>query len=72
MLLFRDEEHLGRWLKNWNQPRGEIFSLEQCFGLGRGWYSADRRDPNWRRFTLEEGTAIFSNLDLTSDFWKLG
>ena len=71
MLLFRSEEHVERWAKNWNQPRGEVFSLEQCFGLGKAWYTPDRRDPNWRRFTIDEAEAIFHSLGLTSDFWKL-
>lgn len=71
MLLFRSEEHVERWCQQWNQPRGEIFSLEQGWGMAKAWYSQDRRDPNWRRKTAEEAEELFRGLGLTGPFWKL-
>jgi len=71
MLLFRSEEHVERWLKNWRLPRGEVFSPEQCWRLAHAWYSPDRRDPNWRRYSVDEAEALFRELGFTSDFWRL-
>jgi hypothetical protein len=71
MLRFRSEEHADRWCTRWSQPHGEVVSLEQVWGLARGWYSADRRDPQWRRKTAEESEAYFSSLRLTGPFWSL-
>ncbi len=71
MLLFRSEEHVERWLKDWCLPRGETFSLEQCFRLAKAWYSPDRREPDWRRKTVDEAEALFRELGLTSPFWNL-
>jgi hypothetical protein len=71
MLLFRSEEHVECWCQQWNQPRGEIFSLEQGWGMAQAWYSQDRREAQWRRRTAEEAEVIFTGLGLTSSFWKL-
>ena len=71
MLLFWSEEHVDRWCKTWKHPRGEVFSVEQQWGLAVAWY-ADRMDPAWRRKTVEEAQALFTSLGLTSDRTRLG
>jgi Alkylmercury lyase len=70
MLLFRSEEMVDRWCRNWGQPRGAILSPATCWMLAREWYQ-DRRDPQWRRRTVDETHALFNRLGLTEDFWKL-
>ncbi|HEX5718551.1 MAG TPA: hypothetical protein VF179_20485 [Thermoanaerobaculia bacterium] len=35
------------------------------------WHSADRRDPAWRRRTVEETEEVFRGLGLTDNFWSL-
>jgi Alkylmercury lyase len=71
MLAFRSEAHVERWCETAGMPRGEAFSLEQAWGLGREWY-ADGLPPEWRRATPEEAKATFAGLGLTGDFWHLG
>lgn len=71
MLLFRSEEHVDRWCKLWGQPRGITFSAEQAWQLAKEWYGADRREPAWRRKTVDEAEAIFAQLGFASDFWRL-
>ena len=71
MLLFRSEEHVDIWCGRWGQPRGALLTLDQAWGLARAWYSEDRRDPGWRRKTLEEIEPLFGSLGLTSAFWSL-
>jgi hypothetical protein len=70
MLLFRSEEQVDRWCRSWGLARGAILSPEICWGLAREWYR-DRRDPMWRRRTVDEAHTLFSQLGLTGDFWKL-
>lgn len=71
MLIFRSEDHVERWLKTWRLPRGEIISLEQCWGLAQAFYASDRREADWRRMSVDEVEALFRALGLTSPFWRL-
>lgn len=70
MLLFRSEEHVLRWCRQWGQPTGEIFSLDQQWRLAQAWY-ADRLNRDWRRKTTEEVEDLFAKLGLTSTFWDI-
>ena len=71
MLLFRSEEHVGRWSESWNLPRGALLSPEQTWRLAEAWYAPDRRDPAWRRRTVEETESLLASLGLTEPFWNL-
>jgi hypothetical protein len=71
MLLFRSEEHADQWCRLWNQPHGAVISMEQVWGLARGWYSGDPRDASWRRKSADEAQTYFTELGLTSPFWQL-
>ena len=71
MLLFRSEEHVQAWLKQWRRSPGEVLSVEACWRLARAWYGPDRRELSWRRKTPEEAEALFAQLGLTSPFWRL-
>jgi len=71
MLLFWSEEHVDKWCGDWNLPRGEIIPLDKCNMLARAWYGPDRRDPEWRRRTVDEAEALFAELGFTSAFWRL-
>lgn len=70
MLLFRSEEHVDRWCGVWNLSRGATLSTSTCWQLAHEWYR-DRRDPQWRRRTVDEAHVLFARLGLTGDFWKL-
>lgn len=71
MLLFRSEEHVGRWCEQWKLPRGGVVTLVQGWELAQAWYGPDRRDPAWRRLTPEEAEAVLTRLGLTGSFWRL-
>ncbi|HKO59221.1 MAG TPA: hypothetical protein VJ276_25365 [Thermoanaerobaculia bacterium] len=71
MLLFRSEEHIDRWCEQWRRPRGGVMTLEQQWGMAIGWYAENRGDPSWRRKTVEEAEALFAELGLTGEFWRL-
>ena len=71
MLLFWSEEHVEKWCRDWNLPRGEVLSLDLCWCLAKAWYGPDRREPEWRRRTVDGTEALFTELGLTSPFWRL-
>ena len=71
MLLFRSEEHVDRWCETWRLPRGAALSPVQALRLAHAWYAPDRRDPAWRRRTVEETESLLASLDLSGPFWNL-
>lgn len=70
MQLLRSEEHLERWRRERDLPEGATLTPEQQWGLSAAWYR-HRLEPDWRRATLAEATAIFDRCGLTGDFWSL-
>jgi hypothetical protein len=74
MLLFRSEEHIDRWCKQWNRPRGGTLSLAQGWKLAQFWYG-DRLDPKWHAESApeveEEFRRLFARIGVTGDFWRM-
>jgi hypothetical protein len=66
MLLFRGEEHVERA----GEPRGGFMTPDQMWRLADTWYR-DRADRGWARRSAEEAEAIFAEIGLSGDFWKL-
>ena len=71
MLLFGSEEHVDRWCRDWGLPRGGTLTVDQGWRLARAWYGPDRRDPAWRRPTVEEAETLLASLGLVGPFWSL-
>jgi len=71
MLLFRSEEHVDVWCLQSHLARGATMSLETGWRLAQAWYGVPRTQPEWRRRTPEETQALFTELGLTSDFWRV-
>jgi hypothetical protein len=71
MLLFRDEEHVGRWCGQWRMERGAVLSVDLAWRLALAWFSADRGAAEWRRPTVDDVEALFASLGLTDAFWRL-
>lgn len=70
MLLFRSEEHLGRWLADGTRPRGETVTLDQQWRLAREWFRG-RHLPGWRKRSPAEAEAVFRAAGLDGGFWRL-
>jgi len=70
MLLFRSEEHAGHWRDDRGFADATTLSLETGWKLARAWYER-KLEPDWRRHSLEEAEAVFAELGLTGDFWRL-
>ncbi len=45
-------------------------AFETRWTLARAWY-ARKLEPDWRCHTLEEAEALFADLGLTGEFWRL-
>lgn len=71
MLLFGSEEHVDKWCRDWNLARGGSLSVEQGWRLAQAWYGPDRRDPEWRRRSVDETEALLSSIGLEGAFWSL-
>ena len=71
MLLFRDAEHVARWCRARELPRGALLTPEQGWQLAHGWFK-DKLKPDWRRHTAAETEALLAEAGLTGDFWKPG
>ena len=71
MLLFRSEEHVERWCRQWSMPRGAILTMEQAWRLAVAWFSADRGAREWSRSPVEVVEQLFESLGLVGSFWKL-
>jgi len=70
MLLFRSEQHVDRWCRQWNRARGGTLSLVQGWKLAQEWYG-DRLSPQWRPKTTDEAQTAFARIGLTGDLWNL-
>lgn len=70
MLLFRAEEHVERWRRQWGQPPGGVLTIPQAWELAKAWYGS-KLSPEWRRATVEEAEELLQRIGLTGEFWRL-
>jgi hypothetical protein len=70
MLAFRSETHVDRWCDQTGLARGASFPLETMWRLGDAWYR-DRLSADWRRRSADDAQALFAELGLTGEFWRL-
>lgn len=70
MLAFRSEAHVDRWRELQCLAKGAAFKPEQMWRLAHAWYW-NRLDADWRRKGPDEVEALFAEIGLTGDFWRL-
>jgi hypothetical protein len=70
MLAFRVEAHVDRWRQQRCIPRGAVFAPEQLWRLADAWYR-NRMAADWRRRAPAEAEALFAELGLAGEFWRL-
>jgi hypothetical protein len=70
MLLFRSEQHVARWCKQWKRKRGGTLTSAQGWKLAKEWYG-DRLSEGWRPKTVAEAQAAFARIGLRGAFWRL-
>ena len=70
MLAFRSEAHVERWREGLKLPHGALLTPKQQWRLAEAWYG-NRLAPDWRRRTPEEAEALFAEVGLAGEFWRL-
>lgn len=70
MLLFRSEDHARRWAARSKPPASDVLTLSQAARLAHAWYR-NKLSPDWRRHTAAEAEALFAELGLDPEFWRL-
>jgi hypothetical protein len=70
MLLFRSEEHARRWRERRGLTRADTLALRQAARLADAWYQR-KLARDWRRHTVDEAEALFAELGLDAEFWRL-
>ena len=70
MLLFRSEEHVGRWCSVRGWPRRPLITLDQLWQLSVAWYS-NRLTEASRRPMGDEVREIFARIGLEGEFWTV-
>lgn len=70
MLLFRSEEHARRWHDAKRPPASTILTLDQAARLAYEWYR-NKLAPDWQRHAPDEAEALFAELGLDPEFWRL-
>lgn len=70
VLPFHSREHIEDWCSRHAMPLGEPVPLRQVADLARVWYGS-HASPTWRKWSIAEAQQIFSDVGLTSEFWRL-
>jgi len=58
------------WCGRERLSRGDVMTLDRCWDLARRWY-AGRTEPEWRGRPAQASQAIFAEVGLTGDFWRM-
>jgi hypothetical protein len=48
-----------------------VLTLDTAWELAKAWFGADRRAPEWRRFTADEAEKVFAGVGLGAPFWSV-
>jgi hypothetical protein len=69
MRFFRSEDHAVQWASA-KHLKADVITLSQAARLGGAWYE-NKLSPDWRRHTAAEAEALFGELGLDREFWRL-
>lgn len=61
---------MADWCARVGLPQGAWMTLDRCWEMARRWYSG-RADESWRGRTPEAAQAIFQEVGLTGEFWRM-
>lgn len=70
MLMFSDQADVERWSGTHRIPMGDVQPIATVWELAKAWYGK-HRDPDWRKWTVDEARRIFSRLGLDGAIWDL-
>ncbi len=70
MLAFRSEGDVRAWMDRTGHAFGAMIDFETMWAIAQPWY-AGRLEADWRGLSAQAGQAIFDELGLTGDWWRL-
>ena len=70
MLLFRTEEEVNHWCATRGVARGDVQPVARIWAFAKDWYGR-HLDPEWRKWTVAEATAMFARHRLDGPVWSL-
>ncbi|MBD0278237.1 MAG: alkylmercury lyase family protein [Flavisolibacter sp.] len=70
MLVFKDEEQINSWTKRHNIAKGDIQPIGHVWEFSKRWYGS-HLNPEWKKWTMEEAKALFTQFNLTNEIWNL-
>ncbi|MBD0285056.1 MAG: alkylmercury lyase family protein [Flavisolibacter sp.] len=70
MLVFKDEEQINSWTKRHNIAKGDIQPISHVWEFSKTWYG-NHLNPEWKKWTMEEAKALFTQFNLTNEIWNL-
>ena len=68
MMAFRSEEHIDRWCREKDVPRGASLNLEMGWKLAQAVFPG-RLELDWQPKSAADMEAVFQCLGLTGEFW---
>jgi hypothetical protein len=70
ILFFSSETRVDDWCKRHSRPKGSVLGIAKGLELARLW-SGDYASRDWKRKTPDQAAAIFKELDLDPEFWRI-
>jgi hypothetical protein len=70
VLPFRSTHDVDAWSERHRLPRGALVPWSQVLALGGAWYGK-HLDERWRKWSAAEAQAIFEQIGLRGEFWRL-
>lgn len=70
MLLFKEKSDVAEWSARHEIPMGDVQPLGTVLALAKRWYG-DHLRRDWRKRSVAEAGAIFSELGLSHPVWSL-
>jgi hypothetical protein len=70
ILFFSSEARIEEWCARHGRPKGQVLDMPKALALAERWFG-DYASPDWTRKTPEQANAIFTELALTPEFWRL-
>jgi len=70
MLVFEDEAAVDDWCLRHRIPKGDTQPLSRFWPFAQEWYGK-HLDPDWRKWTSAEASALFQRHGLGGDTWAI-
>ncbi len=70
MLVFKDQEEISLWCNQHRIHKGDVQPISKVWEFAQIWYGR-HRDPDWKKWTMQEAQEIFHQCGLNHPVWQL-